>query len=227
MKTKIYNLIILDESGSMNCIWEQTVSGCNEMIDSVKVLQEKFGDKQEHFISIYSFQSGTEHSRYIIKDMPVEKAAHITIEDYIPNGLTPLYDAVGVTLSDLFVTMKGEDFAIASVTIITDGMENSSKEYSHEMVSEMIKKCKEKGWNFNFIGANIDEKKVSYSLNIDNSMSFVQNDEGVKSMFVKDRECRMRFFQKMNCKINSGMTVDEFHAKMTEVSKGYFDEDNS
>ena len=55
--SEIYNLIILDESGSMSCVWEQTISGCNETINTIKAAQNKFAENQKHFVSIYAFQS--------------------------------------------------------------------------------------------------------------------------------------------------------------------------
>ena len=57
MKTEIYNLIVLDESGSMGCVRNQTISGCNETINTIRAAQEKYADTQEHFVSIYAFQT--------------------------------------------------------------------------------------------------------------------------------------------------------------------------
>jgi len=57
MKTKIFNLIILDESGSMSSVCRQTISGCNETINTIKVAQEKNEASQEHYVSIFAFQS--------------------------------------------------------------------------------------------------------------------------------------------------------------------------
>lgn len=119
----IYNLIILDESGSMDCVWEQTISGCNETINTIKATQKKFAASQKHFISIYAFQAGTISSRYIIKNIPADEVQHISTKDYEPNGLTNLNDAVGATLTDLKHTCQSKQDAIGSITIITDGME--------------------------------------------------------------------------------------------------------
>ncbi len=198
MKSQIFNLIILDESGSMDCVTKQTISGCNETINTIRTVQKKFAETQEHFVSIFAFQSGGERSsRYIIKNEPIDKVKHITAEDYEPYGCTPLYDAVGGTLTDLKATTKRSDDAIGSVTIITDGYENSSTRYTLEKVAKMIEALKELGWNFNFIGANIDVDQVSRSLNIDNAMAFEQDDAGTKAMFEKERRSREAYYSRM------------------------------
>ncbi len=198
MKSQIFNLIILDESGSMNYVTKQTISGCNETINTIRAAQDKFAETQEHFVSIFAFQSdGNRSSRYIIKNEPVEKVKHITGDDYEPWGSTPLYDAVGSTLTDLKATTKRSEDAIGSVTIITDGYENSSRHYDLEKVAKMIEALKELGWNFNFIGANIDVDMVSHSLNIDNAMSFQQDEKGTKEMFEKERRSREAYYSRV------------------------------
>lgn len=185
-KTSVFNLIILDESGSMSSATKSTIAGCNEVINVAKSLQEKHGDTQRSFISIYAFQSsGNRPSRYIIKNAPTENVAHITEKDYTPWGCTPLYDAVGSTLVDLKAIADTHEDATAVVTIITDGYENSSTQYNLPAVSKLISQLKELGWTFNFIGANIDVDHVAASMNIDNKMSFNNDEDGTDEMFCK------------------------------------------
>lgn len=223
MKTKIYNLIILDESGSMDCVCSQTISGCNETINTIKTAASKYADAQEHYVSIFAFQSGSGRpSRYIIKNVEAEKALHITDEDYEPWGCTPLYDAVGSTLTDLKSIVKTEERAIGSVTIITDGFENASTQYSGQKVANMIEALKEMGWNFNFIGANIDVESVAHDLNIDNTLSFNQTSEGTKAMFHEELDSRMAYYSRVMEASAPCMCKEEFSAKMKIASKGYF-----
>ncbi len=197
MKTEIYNLIILDESGSMSCVKQQTISGCNETINTVRSAQEKFADTQEHYVSIYAFQSDEEvPSRYLIKNQPIAEAAHINGEQYNPWGCTPLYDAVGETLADLKAVVKDKELAIGSVTIITDGMENASRHYTRVKVAKMIDALKEMGWSFNFIGANIDVKGTAASLGIDNALEFQQDEAGTEAMFEQERSSRMKYYER-------------------------------
>lgn len=237
MKSTIYNLIILDESGSMSCVRNQTISGCNETINTIRAAQKKYAETQDHFVSIFAFQSGGDRpSRYIIKNEPIDRVEHITSNQYDPDGCTPLYDAVGGTLTDLKATTKGNPLAIGSVTIITDGMENSSEHYDREKVARMIDALKEMGWSFNFIGANIDVKSTAQSLHIDNSLEFQQDAKGTTAMFAKESRSRMGWFGRshnimasMKLRIGgkelSNDDLDAFHADMEKASADYFDED--
>lgn len=224
MKSQIFNLIILDESGSMDCVKKQTISGCNETINTIRSVQKKFAETQEHFVSIFAFQSGGKRSsRYLIKNEPIDKVKHITAEDYEPWGCTPLYDAVGATLSDLKATTKRSEDAIGSVTIITDGMENSSTRYTLPQVAKMIEALKELGWNFNFIGANIDVNQVSSSLNIDNAMAFEQDEAGTTEMFEKERRSREAYYSRMeeaNMEFSACMATP-YAAEMSEEEIEY------
>ncbi len=233
MKTEIYNLIILDESGSMSVVKSQTISGCNETINSIRSSQEKFAETQDHFVSIYAFQDNEKiPSRYLIKNQPATEAAHINGEQYRPWGTTPLYDAVGSTLADLKAVVKEKEMAVGNVTIITDGMENASKYYSLEKVAEMIKELKEEGWNFNFIGADIDVERTADSLNIGNRIMFERDDIGTKAMFRKENNSRLSYNRRVS---NVMEELDEempagiwerkamFMKRMKEASKSYFD----
>lgn len=225
MKTKIFNLIILDESGSMDCVKTQTISGCNETINTVIAAQKRYADTQEHTVSIYAFQSAGERpSRYIMKNVPATEIQPISDADYCPDGLTPLNDAVGATLVDLKSYTSGFPLAIGSVTIITDGYENSSRHYSRAQVASMIDELKAKGWNFNFIGANIDVSSTAASFSIDNSLEFQQNDCGTQIMFEQANEGRMRYYERMDgCMADCcEVAPEEFAKKAVEASKNFF-----
>lgn len=222
MKTKIFNLVILDESGSMECIRKQTISGCNETINTIRLAQEKHSESQQHYVSIYTFQSeGSLPSRYIIKDEPALMVNNMTEDDYSPNGLTPLYDAVGTTLNELRDTVKKYDIAIGSVTIISDGLENASKIFTGKTVSSLISELKTAGWNFNFIGANIDVKTVARDLNIDNTLEFEQSNEGTRRMFLHERRSRMNYY----CRIQGIMESKEDinPSDLSEANENYFE----
>ena len=116
--TSVYHLIVLDESGSMYCVAGQTISGCNETIQTVRMMQNSNKDTQVHYVSIYLFESG--RSRYIVHNQPVDAVLDITDKDYRPNDCTPLFDALGFTLTELKEIM-GQPDTLGYVTIITDG----------------------------------------------------------------------------------------------------------
>lgn len=230
MKTQIYNLIVLDESGSMDVVKKQTIGGCNETINTIRIAQKNFEKTQEHFVSIFAFQSeGSRPSRYLMKNVPVADVQPISGKDYDPCGMTPLYDALGSTLVDLKNTTQSKEDAIGSVTIITDGMENSSEHYSLADVSKRIEALKELGWNFNFIGANIDVEAVASKLNIDNTLEFTQDECGTKVMFERERTSRMGYYGRLDKSMNFVHNMplsDQKKMKkqmLFEASRNYFD----
>ncbi|MDE5675508.1 MAG: VWA domain-containing protein, partial [Muribaculaceae bacterium] len=130
-KTTVFNLIILDESGSMIPLSEQTIEGCNETLNLIRSLEEKHGDSQRNLVSIYLFQGDSEvQSRYVYHNRPINEISNMNPDSYRPWGSTPLLDAVGSTLSELLTVAATHEDSTGIVTIITDGMENSSHEFS-------------------------------------------------------------------------------------------------
>ncbi len=232
MKTDIFNLIILDESGSMSGVTDQTISGCNETINTIRSAQEKFADTQNHYVSIYAFQSDARiPSRYIVKNQPAEKVRHINKDDYRPYGCTPLYDAVGATLVDLKLVVDEKDIAIGAVTIITDGMENASTHYSYDKVVRMIDSLKEVGWTFNFIGADFNVKPVAESLHMDSSLQYSKAGHGTSRMFMKENRARSKNYEEIACCMSvypAGEPVDKkkLYKKLREKADKYFDVDD-
>lgn len=196
-KTTVFNLIILDESGSMQALTEQTVSGCNETLNVIRSLEKKHGETQRNLVSIYLFQSNPNNpSHYICKNVPIGKVGDIGNESYRPWGGTPLLDAVGSTLVDLRAVASTHEDSTGVVTIITDGMENSSTQFSYEMVAKLISEMKEMGWTFNFIGANIDVDAVANKMHIDNSRAFEASRKGTKDMWDDFGACYERHYDK-------------------------------
>ncbi|MDE6340483.1 MAG: hypothetical protein K2K97_11975 [Muribaculaceae bacterium] len=186
MKTTIFNLIILDESGSMHSFTKETISGCNEILGSARIASQKNPETQRHLVSIYSFcDRGYEPSRYLIKNVAPEEAPDITEETYHPGGSTPLLDAVGSTLTDLEAIAETHEDATGVITIMTDGYENSSTHYDWKDVAKMIERFKEKGWTINLIGANIDIDKMSGQMKINkgNALCYEQDHEGTRDMW--------------------------------------------
>ncbi|EKC73903.1 von Willebrand factor type A domain protein, partial [human gut metagenome] len=94
-KTQIFNVIILDRSGSMQRIRQAAVDGFNETLVGIKKAQEKFADTQEHFVSLVTFCSC--ETCNVFDKVPVGKAHPLSMNDYEPCCSTPLYDAMGFT----------------------------------------------------------------------------------------------------------------------------------
>jgi hypothetical protein len=219
--TSVYHLIVLDESGSMDCVTRQTISGCNETIQTIRMMQDSNKDTQLHYVSIYLFDSG--HSRYIIHNQHVENVKDITEKDYRPNACTPLFDALGFTLTELTEITNQPD-TLAYVTIITDGYENDSRVYTLDQVRSLIDELKKKDVIFSFIGANIDASEYAKNLNISNSMQFMQDDEGTRAMWERERRGKMRSGAKMS--FLKKFATDEFDCCFSacENSGNYYQE---
>ena len=227
--SEIFNLIILDESGSMDDVRAQTIAGCNETINTIRAAQKTYAENQRHYVSIFVFQSkGNRPSRYLIKNMSANQVRHISAKDYEPDGLTPLNDAVGMTLAELMGECVHRPNAIGSVTIITDGEENDSAAYTTADVAQMVMQLKEKGWSFNFIGANINVEETARNYNIDNTLEFRQDDKGTREMFERERASRMRYYDRVesiNIEIKSRhMSHKERAENLKQAARGYFEQ---
>lgn len=191
-KTSVFNLIILDESGSMGPTCRATIDGCNETINMIKSAQESHAYTQKHFLSIYAFQSNSNRpSHYICKNAKAEDVKLLNEADYQPWGGTPMLDAIGMTITDLKAVAATHEDAVGVVTIITDGYENASSEYSWKMVRDLISEVKELGWQVNFIGANIDVDKVADDLNIQARMNYRSDEIGIRMMHKEYRNAMM------------------------------------
>lgn len=219
-RTKVYNVIILDKSGSMNSIAKQAVDGVNETIASIKREQELHPD-QDNILTLVAF-CGCEIKK-IYENTPIGEVKPITPKDYRPCCMTPLYDAVGNTITAVHRLMGGKNNAIASVTVITDGYENASKEYSHKAIKSLIEAYKSEGWLFAYIGADHDVEAVAFNLAIDNHMAFEKSEVGTAHMFDKFQSCRSRFVNEMASMMNNeDIDADEKKELLIKRSKSFF-----
>ncbi len=211
----VHHLIVLDESGSMSHVTAQTISGCNETLGTIRQMQEDNKENLHHFVSIYAFDSDLHHSRYIIEDKAIEKVKDVTDKDYQPCGTTPLYDAVGLTLTNLSARLS-EGKSMGYVTIITDGYENSSEEYTLLKVKAIIEELKKNNVIFSFIGANIDAAEYGINFGIGNTMQFTADEAGMKEMWENERRSKLRSSRKMRFYTEeshfSRQTIEDFGA---------------
>ncbi len=166
-------VFILDRSGSMHGLEEDTIGGFNSMIDKQRDLPG------EALISTVLFNHETEvfHDR-----VPLIKVPHLTQEVYSTYGSTALLDAVGGSVHHITTVhryAREEDVPGHTLFVITtDGLENASHRYSHAEVKRMIEQAKEKfGWEFLFLGANIDAVKVAGSIGISRNRASNYNDD--------------------------------------------------
>ena len=191
----IYNVIILDESGSMSSIYKETLQSMNEVLSGIRKNQEE-QPEQRHNVTIVTFEGDGIYGVKTRRDrVPIKTVKNFTEKDYRPGGCTPLYDAMGQTLNRLEGLVRGEDKVMA--TIITDGFENSSQEYSGTAVKSLVGRLRGKGWVFAYIGANQDAVEVARDLNIANALNYDASPTGVMEMSVR--------FRKANRKMSEGV----------------------
>lgn len=150
-------VFILDRSGSMSGLEADTIGGFNSMIAKQKK------EEGEAYISTILFD---DRSEVLYDRVPIQKIEPMNDSQYYVRGCTALLDAIGGAIhhiKDVQKKAKEEDRPEKTIFIITtDGMENSSHKYSCEKVKKMVEKQKKKhGWEFLFLGANIDAIEVA------------------------------------------------------------------
>jgi hypothetical protein len=102
---------------------------------------------------------------------------------------------MGISINALYNAIKDKEDATAVVTVITDGYENASKEYSGQAIKALVERMKnEEGWNFAYIGTNQDVEATASSLNIDHHMSFRDDEAGMAEAWEKERKSKMMLF---------------------------------
>ena len=173
-------VFILDRSGSMSGFEKATISGYNEM------LQKQQKAEGEAYLTTVLFND----SERILHDrIPLQGVRPITAEEYQTNGCTALLDAMGHTLERIFdvqkYTAKKERAAQVIFVIITDGYENSSTEYSYKAINRLVLQAKEKGWEFIFMGANMDAiaEASKFGIKASRAVAYYQDEAGVKENY--------------------------------------------
>lgn len=189
-KHQVHNLIILDESGSMNSIKKTIINGFNDLINSLKSIEKEFIE-QEHFISLISFNSKKNNVIHFTE--PAGKIITINKNNYNPESSTPLFDAMGFSILKLKHYLSDKNNYSVLVTILTDGEENASKEFSLIAIKRLIEELKSENWTFTYIGTEHDVDKTSLDLNINNSICFKKNDIGIKKMFEIETTSRIKY----------------------------------
>ncbi len=169
-------VFILDRSGSMGGLEKDTIGGFNAMLEKQKK------EPGECHVSTILFDHTTEvvHDRIPLQDVPV-----LTDKEYYVRGSTALLDAVGGAIhhiGNIHKYARKEDIPDRTLFVITtDGMENASHRYDYKTVKEMIERQKEKyGWEFLFLGANIDAAKEAARIGIhaDRAVTYLSDEEG-------------------------------------------------
>lgn len=224
-KTKVYNVIIMDRSGSMWEIQKPAIMGYNEVLGGVKAAATKFAETQEQFMTLVLFDSSSIDEVYWNAN-PAD-AAILTEETYVPGACTPLYDAVGRTLTKLEKELKGDDNHSVVVTIITDGYENDSHEYNLTAVKSLIEHLKKEGWSFAYMGTDHDVEGVTVSLSITNVVKFEKTEAETLKSFKKERHAREMWSHKMDAfnRATPCATMEDRVCFNAELADEYYDEE--
>ena len=206
-ESRIYNLIILDESGSMGRIRRQAFSGANETLATIRAAQKENPDDHQ-MVSFVTFDSGSGRPdvRPLILCDPIVKVEDLREDQYTPTGCTPLYDAMGLSINKLKSVVREGDHVL--VTVITDGLENSSHIYNAAMVRELVDSLSKQGWAFTYIGANQDSERSAAGLGIRSSMDFEVTAEGSEMMWHKMHSGNREFYKKVRRSKEMGIEID-------------------
>jgi Mg-chelatase subunit ChlD len=186
MKNKTEIIMLIDRSGSMQSIKEETISGFNEFLAMHK--------KESPDAGISLIQFDHEYTP-VYTDRKIQEAEPLDNSTFVPRGMTALLDAIGKTVKDTSKRHKKlpkeERPERVIFVIITDGMENMSHKYNREQVMKMISKKQDKhNWNVIYLGANQDaiQEAVSMGINAKRSLTFAADKKGTEHAFIAVRE---------------------------------------
>ena len=181
MKNNITEIVfILDRSGSMAGLESDTIGGFNSMLKKQK---EESG---KAYVSTVLF----DHESIVLHDrLPIAQVNEMTRKDYSVRGCTALLDAIGDAvhhIKNIHKYARREDVPEHTMFIITtDGLENASRRYSSDDIKRLIEKQKKKGWEFLFIGANIDAVETArcYGISEDRAVNYHADKQGTAVVF--------------------------------------------
>ena len=199
MKKNLTEIVfILDRSGSMAGLEDDTIGGFNAMI------RKQMGEEGEAYVSTVLFDNQTE----VIHDrVNIQRIQPMTRKDYYVRGCTALLDAVGKSIrhiGNVHKYAREEDRPEKTIFVITtDGMENASREYNYNRVKKMIQHEQEKyGWEFIFLGANIDAAKEAarFGITEDHAVNYHADSQGTAVIYeaVSEAVCNVRASRPMS-----------------------------
>ncbi len=173
-------IFVLDRSGSMAGLADDTIGGYNAMIEK---------QKKEPSDAIVTTVLFDDQYEMLYSGVDIQKVEPLTDQQYFARGMTALLDAVGKTIAAIdekYGKLPGCMIPEKTLFVITtDGMENASREFDRDGIKSLIEAHKAKGWEFIFLGANIDAVKVGGSMGIgaDRSVSYKADKVGTAANF--------------------------------------------
>lgn len=216
MKKGLTELVfILDRSGSMSGLETDTIGGYNSMLN-----KQKAEDGECHITTVL-FDDNYEllHDR-----IDIRAVSPITDKEYFVRGSTALLDAIGKTIKKTHNALKhtASDFRPENVmfVIITDGQENASREYSAMKVKGLIEQQKKEGWEFIFLGANIDaiETARHFGISADRAQNYHADSIGVQVNFNAVNDAVVSFRRTSKLKEDWKQNIDEDFKKRNKTN---------
>lgn len=215
---EIYNLIILDESGSMDSIKRETIKGFNDTLRVITGAQKEFPE-QKHYITLCTFNG--EGIRFVHENVAPGDTTKLGQEDYKPNSTTPLFDAIGLCVKRLDKGLADRSDYRVLVTIITDGEENVSAFFDEKEIQAMIESRKEKDWIFTYMGANHDVKSFASKISIESSVEYAADAEGVTAVNDLNDQSRTRAYHGFANKLSSRFIGANFFEDTNKLNDNY------
>ena len=154
-------VLVLDETGSMNQVRDETIQGVNQYLETLK----KDNSQDDTLFTLTLFNSKEIRTPY--NGVSLNDVAPITRDTYKPDEWTPLYDAVGKAIrSTEALEIRQIPAPNVILAVMTDGLENASREYTNTQIITTITEKQTKGWTFVFLGANQDSWKTAGSIGV-------------------------------------------------------------
>jgi hypothetical protein len=175
----IYHLIV-DRSGSMSDCIEATINGYNEQLNRIRAMQTEFPD-QDIRMGLTMFNTHID-MQAVAKDL--KNATPLSRKNYVPDGGTALYDAIGQSVLHLEESFGRQSDIPATfvIVVLTDGYENSSNLFNLQQIRSLIERLEAtEKWTFSFIGATLDAVEVAQTMAIKANNSYSFEKESMKA----------------------------------------------
>ena len=191
---------LLDETQSMGVCRDETIKAFNEYVGTIR------GNDNWKF-ALTRFNSGNITTENVV---PVKDAIELSHDNYNPSNMTPLYDAIGKTIQQVEGS-SDNDTAVLFV-ILTDGAENSSREFDKEKALEFINKKTEAGWTFAYIGAGQEAWSQGLALNIPKGNTIAYSHKNIDKVFATASASTQNY-----CAAGSATTKELFSGQNTDL----------
>lgn len=164
-------VVVVDKSGSMYSLKDDVIGGFNSFLES----QQKLGDDATMTVVLFN----TEYEFYA-EDQPLNEIPKFTNDSYVPTGGTALLDALGRAMTNILARRKDDKVLVC---VITDGQENSSKEYKKEDITKMINDKKQSGWEFMFLSSDLNAISDAKDYGFSNTFAFSADAKGTSMSY--------------------------------------------